>query len=243
MNAHSPLERAQPYLSAEWQDSRTPWKDSSRPTPFITISRESGSGGSSLARCIARRLNAEDPEGVPWRIFNGNLITRVLESNDLPAQFARYLPEDKVGEVDAVIGELVGLHPNLWDLVQKTNLVIRQLAREGRAIFVGRGANFATAALPYGVHVRLVAPAEDRARAMAVGHLSEEAARQQNERVDAARRKYVKMHFDADISNPAAYDLVVNTGRIRLEQAASLVISLVEARLPRSAATMSKRTA
>src|SRR5258708_10866794 len=44
-----------------------------------------------------------------------------------------------------------------------TTLFRSQLAKDGQVILVGRGANFATAGLGGGIHVRLVAPADHRA--------------------------------------------------------------------------------
>ncbi|MFT3781008.1 MAG: cytidylate kinase-like family protein [Nibricoccus sp.] len=211
------------FLASEWRPFQ-PFGETHR--PFITISRQAGSGGSSLACLLGRKLNALASENVTWRIFEGNLIARMLEENHLPTRVARFLPEERIPEVRASIGELVGLHPNLWDLVQKTNKTIRQIALAGHAIFVGRGANFATADLAHGTHVRLVAPAEHRARYLAQRYnISESEARVLNARCDAARRGYVKANFGADTNDSCAYDMVINTAEVSLDEAADLVIA------------------
>jgi len=199
--------------------------------PFITISRESGSGGKSLARLLARHLNAETPKEILWTIFDGNLISTVLKSHHLQPQLARFLPEDKVSEVESAIGEMVGLHPNLWDLVKKTNETIRDLAHKGHVILVGRGANFATADISGGIHVRFVAPAAQRAHYIAHRYaMTDELALSYNEKCDAASRRYVKANFNSDISDPAHYDMVINTGHVSLGDAANLIANLVKAK-------------
>jgi cytidylate kinase len=211
------------YLNAEWRGSRTPWN--SKPAgSFVTISREAGSGGSSLARLLARKLNAEAPDDLSWLVFEDNLTPAMLKSNHLPTGYARFLPEGRVSEIQASIGEMIGLHPSLWELVQKTNATMRDLARRGHVILVGRGANFATAAIAHGVHVRLIAPKDHRARYLAQRcGVSESEARVHNAKCDNARHGYVKAYFAADDRDHAAYDLVINTARVPLVDAAKMI--------------------
>lgn len=230
MNAHLLSAKTETYLTAGWADTRSPW--ASKPAgAFITLSREAGSGGSSLARLLARKLNSEAGAEVSWSVLEGNLTTRMLRENRLPERIARFLPEDKVPEIHASIGEIVGLHPSLWDLVQKTNETSRQLAQRGQVILVGRGANFATAGMPGGLHVRLVASVEHRAKYLArLYNISEAEALIHNAKCDAARRRYVKTNFNAEVDDPAAYDLVINTGRVTLPEAAKLIAAQLAAR-------------
>jgi len=214
--------------TALWRDSRPPWIKPA--APFITISRECCSGGSALAQLLASRLAADAPGGARWSTFGGNVVKEMLHAHHLPLEFERFLPEDSVPEVRAAIGEIVGRHPSLWDLVQKTNDMMRQRARDGRVIFVGRGANFATAGMPGGVHVRLVAPADHRARFYAQRfQVTWERAFIHNSRCDAARRRYVTTHFNANVSDPAAYDLVINTAHVPLAEAAEMIAAHIRA--------------
>lgn len=224
MNAS--LERTGGYFESQMRDSRAPWAKA--PEPFITISRESCAGGSGLAQLLLQKLSHEG-----WTSFGGNVISQMLAAHHLPDTIARFLPEDSVSEVNATLGEIVGLHPSLWDLMQKANQTIRQLAKGGHVILIGRGANFATAGLVGGIHVRLIAPADQRARYFADRFgVSEEAALAHNVKCDAARRRYVKAHFGAETADPAAYDLVINTGHVSLAEAADMVITHLRAHTP-----------
>lgn len=221
MNAPTFLDRADAYLGAQLRDRAAPVP----PPPFVTLSREAGAGGSTVARLLARRLNGTAPPGEVWRVHEGNLTARMLAANQLDPHVARFLPEDRVPELAASIGELVGLHPNLWNLVRKLNEHIRRLATAGHVILVGRGASFATAGLPNGLHVRLVAPAPQRARRLAALYaIPEEHARDEVARRDAARRRYVRATFDADIGEPSAYGLCINTAELSFAQAADLIV-------------------
>jgi cytidylate kinase len=196
--------------------------------PFITISRESGTGGSSFAQALLARLSPPDTD-YPWAVYSGNLIEEMLRTNNLPEHLARFLPEDRIREFDASVGELVGLHPNLWDLVAKTNDLIRHVARVGRAILLGRGANFATAGIAHGFHVRLVAPVAFRAANTARRRvLTRDAAATHNAVRDAARRRYVRATFGADIADLTAYTLVLNAERLSLDTMVEMVAHLVD---------------
>jgi cytidylate kinase len=228
MHALPVFEKAESYLNIQLTHSG-PGGIPSPVGPFVTISRQSGTGGTALAHVLAERLPRVETD-TPWTVYSANLIEEMLRSNDLPVQLARFLPEDRISEVDSSLGEIVGLHPNLWNLVAKSNDLIRELARAGHAIVLGRGANFATAKIPHGVHVRLVAPPTHRAACTArwLSIALDDAARH-NARRDAARQRYVRATFDADVADPAAYDLVLNVAQVPLETAVDIIAGFVRA--------------
>jgi cytidylate kinase len=181
---------------------------------------------------LANRLEAEMPGDMPWTVFDRNLVETMLNSRHLSPRLARFLPEDKVSEIDASVGELVGLHPSLWELTQRTNELMRHLARSGHVILVGRGANLATAAIANGVHVRLVASTEHRAQQTARElDVTPAEAEVHNAKVDAARRKYVRSVFGTEIEHASGYDLVINVATIPVELAASLVSDVLLCRV------------
>lgn len=230
MNALPLVEKAEAYLSVHLTHSG-PSGNPSGSGPFVTISRESGAGGSALAQLLAERLPHRP--GHPWVVYSGNLIEEMLRTNDLPVHLARFLPEDRVSELDASVGEIVGLHPNLWDLVAKTNEMIRRLAQAGHAILLGRGAAFATPDIPNGIHLRLVAPDKYRA-ARTARWLSVDfaTAAAHNTARDAARQRYVRATFDRGIMDPTAYDFVINVSRVPIESVVDLVANQVAVHEP-----------
>ncbi len=236
-NAPPVFEKARSYLNVQLSQPPSPGSRAHGSAfPFVTLSRECGSGGSSLARLLAVALNRQQPAGEqdpPWTVFDHEIVQHMLTAHDLPPTLARFLPENKVSELTSSVGEIVGLHPNLWDLVQRTNAFLRSLAQRGRVILVGRGANFATVGIRGGIHVRLTAPADFRDRRMA--HVMQRPHREaavHNRQIDAARRSYVRSVFDRDIADPLAYDLVINSAQVPLDQAASLIADLVALRAP-----------
>lgn len=203
--------------------------------PFITLSRETGAGATTLGQQLVLRLNQEyGDDGQSWVFLDRDLLTQALLHHQLPERLAKYLPEDRIAESQAVIGELVGLHPSLWQLEQKISEAILQLAHVGRVIFAGRAANLVTRALPSGLHLRLVASLETRiARVAAALQCDREAAFAHIEKTDIARRRYVRSHFDRDVDDPHLYDLVINTERVPPGTTARLVIAALRERLTR----------
>lgn len=218
------LERAKSYLAVQLKRPSDPRRG--RPSgPFVTISRETGAGSSSFAAALVIRLNAaRDPDEAPWTLFDRNLVEALLTDLDLSPQLARFLPEDAMREIDSSVGEIAGIHPNLWQLTRCTHEMMRELARRGHVIMVGRGSNFATAAVAGGCHVRLVAPQASRvARMRTILGCDDGKALAHVRRTDQARADYVRSVFEANITEASAYDLMLNTDRITPTAGARLV--------------------
>jgi len=73
----------------------------------VTISRQAGSGGSAVAKELAKYLQAHVPNGAcPWTVFDRDLVERVLEDHHMPARLARFMPENRVSEIEDLLDEL-----------------------------------------------------------------------------------------------------------------------------------------
>jgi cytidylate kinase len=197
--------------------------------PAVTISRETGAGGLSVAERLAQRLVVyQKPGDCPWTVFHKNLVAKVLEDHHLPKRLAQFMPEDRVSFIADTLEELLGLHPSSWNLIRETAETILQLAELGHVILVGRGANVITKDLPHVCHVRLVGSLERRCQRIEALHkITAEAACQFIRKEDSARRGYVRKHFDRDIEDPLLYHLVINTDWVSLDEAADLIARVV----------------
>lgn len=237
MNPHPHLEHGLAILNARLQQPALPRSPVPRVDvrPFITVSRESGAGATTIGQQLVTLLDQEpEAEGHPWVLLDKDLLTHALTTQQLPDHLERFLPEDRISEIEAVIGEMVGLHPSLWQLEQKISEAIFQLAHVGHVILVGRAAHLYTRNVPGGLHVRLVAPQAVRVqRVAATLHCSPEAAAAQIEKNDLARRRYVHANFGEDIDDAHLYDLVCNTGSLSPASVARLIVTAL--RDPRTA--------
>lgn len=210
------------------QKDRAPGKESGH-LPFVTISRQAGAGAETVAHRLAAQLNAALPKDAqPWTVFDKNLIAKVLEDADLPREIEKLVHEDKDTTIQAIVGELLGLHPSMWTIFHHTSDTILKLARLGRCIIVGRGSNIITAKLAGGIHIRLVAPESVRlAHLKTLFGLEEKEARKYLHEHDEGRRRYVKSNFDRDIDDPLLYHATLNTGLLGFDGATGLVASMV----------------
>jgi len=192
----------------------------------VTISRQTGCGAVQVAEVLANYLQKHLPPrpGVSWTVFDRNLMEKVLEDHFLPANLAHILAEDHVSEFEDALAEIFNMRPNTRTIVKQTAETMLQLANCGNVILIGRAGNIITGRLPQVLHVRLVASLEDRIeRICRADNKSPAAARAFCIREEAARSRYVKTYFKADINDPLQYHLVINTSRIGCENAGRLI--------------------
>jgi cytidylate kinase len=105
--------------------------------------------------------------------------------------------------------------------------VIGIIGKHGGAVDVGRGANYI---LPpeNRFRVRVVAPLEVRIDNVARNFdVPREEAKKRVIRTESDRRAFIRKYFNAEISDPTQYDLVINTENISIETAAKTVGSAV----------------
>lgn len=227
MPSHTYLEKGLTIFNTRMNEplGRSSFSHQLKAPPFITLSREAGAGASTLGQLLIPMLNEEfGRDGQSWMFLDKNLLHFALTSHHLPERLAEFLPEDRVSETKAIIGELVGLHPPLWELEHQIGETILQLARSGRVIFAGRAAHLITRTLPGGFHIRLVAGKETRImRLMERQSCDRTAAGNLVGELDQARRRFVRQYFGADIDDPHTYDIVINTDRLPPAAVAAIV--------------------
>jgi cytidylate kinase len=189
--------------------------------PVITVSMEPGSGGSLIAQEIANRLSFD--------FFHRDIIQGIAKSAKIRTSVIDTLEKERLSGVDDFIASLYKnqyLHPGIY--MQHLLKVVNTIADHGNAIIVGRGANFI---LPpeKRFSVRFVAPLEIRIQNVA--HAYKVPAEKAKKRVigrESKRRDFIKKSYNADISDPNNYDLIINTGRMQSEFAVEAVIAAVK---------------
>jgi len=211
INSHT---AAQGHVTAEPQIRRA-----------ATISRQAGCGAVIVAEKLAKYLEQHSPPaGATWTVFDRELMDKVLADHNLPKYLAQFLPEDRVSQIEDTLADIFGVHPPTHTVVQQTAETLLQLAELGNAILIGRAGNIVTAKLPNVLHVRLVAPLEDRVeRICRDDHKSPAEARRFCLEEEQARARYLKTYFKTDINDPLQYHLVINTSRVGCEDAARII--------------------
>jgi cytidylate kinase len=191
----------------------------------VTISRQAGCGAVIIAEKLAKYLAQQAPlEGATWTVFDRELMDKVLADHNLPKYLAQFLPEDRASQIEDTLADIFGVHPPTQTVVQQTAETLLQLAELGNAILIGRAGNIVTAKFPNVLHVRLVAPLEDRSeRICRDDHKSPAEARRFCLEEEQARARYVKTYFRADINDALLYHLIINTSRVGCDNAAQLI--------------------
>lgn len=218
----SPSDKCRAYLLAQAAIPPVPPTEARR---AVTISRETGAGAVTIAQLVADYLQARQKGGQPpWVVFDRNLVEKVLDDHGLQKALADYMPEDVAPRVRDAVEEILGVHPSSWTLAHHTSHTILKLASIGNVILVGRGAHLITSHLKNVLHVRLVAPPDQRiAHVEAYYHLDHNAAVQFTRATDRARDRYVHEHFKSSVSDPLKYHLIINTGRVSFDETTRII--------------------
>jgi len=111
------------------------------------------------------------------------------------------------------------------DYVRMVGMVIRDLAREGGVIIVGRGSQVLLKDHPAALHVQLIAPFWHRVKiVMEREGLERRAALGRVRTSDQARAGYLRRYHNVNWLNPQLYDLIINTAKVPVEVAVRLIV-------------------
>lgn len=224
------LQKAQVYVMSQMADhGMKRGAERRQGEPFVTISRQTGACGLTIAEALAQYLQKhERRKNCVWTALDKNLIQKVIEEHGFPESYDSYFGESRFSEIQDSIEEIFGLHPSRWTLVHRMGATIFRLAQRGYVILVGRGGNFITRGLPKGVHIRLIGSAEKRLRNIEEFHgLSKKQARRFMEKEEKERAAYVRKYFNCDVNDPAFYDMVINMDALSVDKVVMVIADLV----------------
>ena len=199
-----------------------------KPAPCITVSREAGSGGSEIARQLAKELDMD--------IIGSQIIRQIAERTDMSEKVIASLDEKEVRLIDTMMDSFFKAR-HIWpnEYLRHLTHVIGTIGQQGNAIIVGHGAQFI---LPEAetFRLRVIAPREVRVKnVMRDSNYNQERAESYVDTAEANRSAYIRQHFHVDWTTPGLYDLILNTGNMGIEGAVAAVKAafLVWRALPR----------
>ena len=217
----------------------------------ITISRQFGSGGDEIAARVCRSLG--------YQHFDKRMIAQAASEVGLSEQEVIDYSEDN-HKVQSFLERLL----NRQNIVGKTRIwkeapsgtrtaeeftfnedtavalvqkAIRSAYQAGNIVIIGRGGQILLKDHPKALHVRVVAPLEDRIQRVRTqmkhsrqAYLADIDLRREAQdwiiERDEASADYIKRFYQADWEDPLLYHLVINTGRISIEQSVELILRL-----------------
>ncbi len=197
----------------------------------ISISREAGAGGGTIARLVGMRLD--------WKVFDHELLEAIAHGMQIPAEEVRQYDELAPSLVQDWLLPLREEHyaPQEAYLDHLAKLV-DSIGKAGESILVGRGAGHL---LPRSetLSVRIVAPLKFRARNLATRMgVSQRTAKKAAIDRDRRASKFVRTLHRVDIADPHQYDLVLDSHSLGLSIAVDLIVRAVELGMPKPVAAV-----
>ena len=200
-----------------WQIIQTEEKKADERISVITISREPGSGGNILGERLSQQLQFD--------LFYQEFVHQMAENAHVSVRLLETLDEKGASVLEEWISSLVDKR-HLWPdrYLQHLMKIIGTIGKHGRAVIVGRGANFV---LPpeKRISLRVISPLETRIRnvSQAFGAAAAE-ARSRILKTESDRKAFIKKYFNEDIQNPLNYDIIINTEDLSVDDAVNAVI-------------------
>lgn len=198
----------------------------------ITIEREFGSGGADIARKLSERLG--------WKLWDHLLTDQIARLMDCDCRaveeheerrdalhyrlFKAFMRGSFEGANNAHRMKMVDADC-VRDAAQK---VVKQAAKEGNSVIVGRGSAYYLRGYPDALHVFVYAPIEEKVRRLQGTGKSEEEAIELVESVDRDRAAYIKQYFGVDWPERQFFHLMINS-TIGEEPTVQTILSGMEA--------------
>jgi cytidylate kinase len=220
MQPNHPLERLVGGVAGaqhHWQTRRREAASSPAPAYTITVAREAGTSGTSVAQEVGLRLG--------WQVYDHELLEQIAAEHGLRVSLLESLDEKRQSWlVESMEGFSQKAHIGETGYVHHLTQTILSLGAHGGCVIVGRGAGLLLPAATT-LRVRLIAPTEDRVAAvMRQRGASKHDAERWVETTDRERIAFIKEHFQKDPTNPRCYDLLLNASRWSVMECADLIL-------------------
>ncbi|HYV38816.1 MAG TPA: cytidylate kinase-like family protein [Gemmataceae bacterium] len=183
----------------------------------VALSREAGSRGTSIATRAAEKLG--------WQIYTQEMLEYIAQEATVQEEITAALSPPALEWVEQQLTRLQnsprnGVHPSVLDMAR----VVLSLGATGDMFLIGRGAGYILPR-PSTLHVRVVAPLDDRIAYMSQWlRLTREEAAEQVKLRDRRRIDYLRSHYHRDATDIYLYDLLLNSTLLGEELSADLLV-------------------
>lgn len=202
----------------QWNRIKTEKKDVKSKISVVTISRESGSGGTIIAAMLAREL--------AFDLFHREVIQEMAESANISTRIVETLDEKGLSMLEDSVAAMIR-ERHLWpdEFLRHLMKVVGTIGKHGQAVIVGRGAQFILSR-DENLKVRVIAPLPMRIQNVVHSlDIGETEAQKRILKNDSDRRSFSRKYFYADVTDPLNYDLVINTARMSIDAAVKSIVA------------------
>lgn len=187
--------------------------------PIVTISHEIGAGGPEIGQQLADRMG--------YRYVDHELISDAARRYGLLEEKLSHLDESKPSLFERFDAEtrryITVIQTALYDFAEHDNVVL-----------MGRGGQWLLRGIPHVLRVRVMAPFDVRVKRLGkklAGPMGEQTnprtVTELARRDDAEKAGRMRYLYEVGITDPALYDLVINTEKLSVGAAVGLVAGVL----------------
>ena len=199
----------------------------------ITISRQYGAGGKTLAKMLAKELG--------YTFVDADIIKMIAKEANVSPEWVESVEKDAGTRFSKIITSMIAKH--LVDQVLKDEkgyiddekyldylvLIITKIADENNAVILGRGSQYILNNHPDAFHLFLIRELENRVKFIIENYkLTDQQARQVVNDEDKRRLNYFSRLGKKDFDNPSLYHMVLNMNRMDINKAFQLICTLLK---------------
>ncbi len=186
---------------------------------IITMSHQMGAGGAEIGMGLAQRLG--------YHYVDQELLQDAVRRYGLVEEKLSHLDESK-----PTLFERFDAETRHYITILQTTLL--EFAESDNAVLMGRGGQWLLRGIPHVLRVRVIAPFEHRVRQW-IKRTAEVSGETPNQRAaadllrrdDSEKAGRMRYLYEVDIADPALYDLVVNSEKLRYEAAVEMIEHVV----------------
>jgi hypothetical protein len=197
--------------------------------PFLTISRQYGCWGFSVAMLVQDILNEKPQTSRPWSIYGKEILGKLATETNMAAELLdrerRSRPKLFVDFLRALSSERI---PSGYEIRNRITTIIRGLAVEGHAIILGQGSAGATADLPSGLSIRLEAPLKWRIKRVVFREGISETKARLLIQAKEEERDYLRRIYELRFRRQPAFNLTFDCSVFTLAQIARQIVFAME---------------
>ena len=191
---------------------------------LITITRQYGSGGREVSEILAKRMGV--------RRYDRKIVSMAAEKMghgaDIESIVASSYASPETSKPYFQQGGFGRVADYNRRYLEQAKAILAIAKRGEGAVFLGRCADFVLKDCPE--HYSFFIYADDAFRAERAKSEYDEKTVKELDAVDEQRRNYYAYYTGRKWGDPQNYDMMINTSRISLEEAADLIQSYVEMR-------------
>ncbi|MBW1879014.1 MAG: cytidylate kinase-like family protein [Deltaproteobacteria bacterium] len=188
------------------------------PWPLIAISRQFGALGAAVGTKVAERMG--------FSFWDREIVTAIAKETGAREALLDSLDERSRNSIEEVLASmLMGEMTTMAEYVRQVVRIVGAVDKHGAGVIVGRGAQYILEE-DRALRVRAVGPVDPRIEAYAKRQgLSHREAERKVVSMERDRQKFIRQHFNRDVTDPSDYDLAINTSTLSVDAAASVVIA------------------